>query len=461
MELSLEGIVIKNQAHKIDELEVLIRQLEADNRDLHLENAKLNEKLGLNSKTSSTYEIVDRCAKPNKLPKNSRRHKRYDFKTHKGPPPGLDDPECWYCFYASDETNSRSISQEELISAICRTVRASSVQMKFLRDKIQESWSKFDKNNDMLITKHEFMNNQNGMVSFLINLEKECKRMRKHAPVTVNTAHPRKPAGNPPPLSKGKEWYCHYDNNLLSKEEIIHGICESLKAHSPKEKDVIRDTIENAWLAFDIDNDGEISRGEFLGEAGLHDYLLLLEQEWIERPNDRNTYNFLNLCAKGGYRHNYLPPPSLATDPGKWFDHVDYDHSKEISQKELTYGLIVSFNANSSEKRRAIRDLIIRIWDRYDLNGDNVISKKEFMAEDGLANMLIKLKQNWEQRYNSSKDEVALTIQIKVFIPRNTKAGDITQVCSPKTQEIVVIQIPDKIVWNGGGEDPYYIVVSF
>jgi len=269
----------------------------------------------------------------------------------------------------------------------------------------------------------------------------------------------RKPAENPPPLSRGKEWYDHYDtsrDNSLSKEEIVHGIFEALKVHSSTEQDVVRDTIDNAWFAFDSDNSGEISRGEFLCEGGFHGFLLLLEQEWRERPDDRNTCNFLNLNVKGGRRHNYNFP-SLAADPEKWFDHIDYDHSKELSQKELTDGLIVSINANSSTKRRAIRDFVIAFWDKYDSNGDNVISKKEFLAVGGLAEMLIE----FEQSNKSSEDEIASTLQIRVCIPRGMKAGDLMQVSSPKTQEIVVIQIPDKIVWNGGGEDPYYIVVSF
>ena len=52
MSLSLEEI-IKKQAEKIDQLEVRISELAAENRTLHLENAKLKEKLGLNSKNSS------------------------------------------------------------------------------------------------------------------------------------------------------------------------------------------------------------------------------------------------------------------------------------------------------------------------------------------------------------------------------------------------------------------------
>jgi len=206
---------------------------------------------------------------------------------------------------------------------------------------------------------------------------------------------------------------------------------------------------------------GEIERSEFLCEGGLQDYLLLLQKEWAERPGDRSTYNFLNISVKGGYRHNYLPPPPLAEDPEKWFNHVDYDRSKELSQKELVDGLITSLNANTSEKRSKIRELIVGVWDKYDSNNDGVICKKEFLAEDGLANMLIKLEEGWKLSNISSSDEESQTVKIRVNIPRGMKAGDIMQVSSPKTQEIVVVQIPDKIVWNGGDKEPYYILVSF
>lgn len=52
MSLSLEEI-IRKQADKIDQLEMRISELEAENKALKLENAELKEKLGLNSKNSS------------------------------------------------------------------------------------------------------------------------------------------------------------------------------------------------------------------------------------------------------------------------------------------------------------------------------------------------------------------------------------------------------------------------
>ena len=52
MSLSVEEI-IRKQAEQIEQLGVRISELEAENRALHLENAQLKEKLGLNSKNSS------------------------------------------------------------------------------------------------------------------------------------------------------------------------------------------------------------------------------------------------------------------------------------------------------------------------------------------------------------------------------------------------------------------------
>ena len=82
MSLSLEEI-IKKQAEKIDQLEVRISELEAENRTLHLENAKLKEKLGLNSKNSSIPSSKE-LYKRKKSEKKVSERKRGGQVGHKG-----------------------------------------------------------------------------------------------------------------------------------------------------------------------------------------------------------------------------------------------------------------------------------------------------------------------------------------------------------------------------------------
>merc|ERR1712194_56011 len=114
------------------------------------------------------------------------------------------------------------ISQEQTISAMCGTVRASPDQRIFIRNKIQESWSKFDRNHDMVVSPTEFTHTTTGMWLFLMGLEKEVSkvpRSRKPPTKTINAANRPKPRGNSHPLSNGNDWFDYYDtakNNVLS-----------------------------------------------------------------------------------------------------------------------------------------------------------------------------------------------------------------------------------------------------
>jgi len=392
-------------------------------------------------------------------PKNPKKKK---FSTYCGAPPGLDSPVEWFDFTDTDQ-NGR-ISQEQVITSLCATLHASSNQRIFIRNKVQESWTKFDRNHDMQLSKSEFLSRS--MVTFLMRLERDFAKTHKKVKSPEAAMNRRVPVGQAPPLSNGKRWFDHYDisrDKLLSKEEVINALFELLKAKSSKEQDAIRHTIEKAWVVFDDDGSGQIDRWEFLGKGGLNDYLILLEKEWKERPNDRNTYNFLNLYAKGGRRHNYLPPPSLATDSEKWFYHFDFDYSGSLSQKEVIHSLIVTLNANTSEHRRTVRELIVGAWDKYDKDDDNLISKEEFLANDGLVHMFINLEKEWKLNQSPEAEEKsnADKVVIKAFVPAKLKSGDIMKVSSPKTQEMVLLMIPDKILWSGGGEEPYYFSVNF
>ena len=123
--------------------------------------------------------------------------------------------------------------------------------------------------------------------------------------------------------------------------------------------------------------------------------------------------------------------------------------------------MILALNANTSEKQCEICEIVVRFWNKFDLNNDNIISKNKFLEENKLVNILIKLKRNWRQIYSSLEEYSFAMVKIKVFILRGKKASNIILVSLPQKHEYVVIQIPDKILWNGGEQEPHYIIVSF
>jgi len=315
-----------------------------------------------------------------------------------------------------------------------------------------------------MLTKGEFVHC--GIVPFLSKLEidfLETFRPGQISPPKKATNY-RMSVGKPPTLSHGREWFSHYDttrNKALSQEEVVSGIIETFKIKSGTEKAVVRDTVEHAWPIFDDDYSGEIDLWEFLVKGGFHDFLILLETEWKERPKDRTTYHFLNLYFKSARRHTYAPPPPLSS-PEHWFKHFDFDYTGILTEKEAIHGLYATLNAVESKQRQAVRQFITQSWE----DEQETMTLEEFLKHDGMANKFQEFEKDYKEEFsvNETKIEEKLqgTIKIRVHIAKGQNSGDVIKVCSPKTNEIAILLVPDKIVWGkDDANDPYYFDVTF
>jgi len=393
-----------------------------------------------------------------------RRHHHIAY--YRGPPPGLDNPQAWFDFtdYPKKKGNmAGKITQEQIINSIYANLRPSnSTQRLFLRTRLQDTWTKWDPNHQMCLSKGEFL--QCGIVPFLNKLQREFVklykqgRLKKPKEATIS----RMSLGRPPKLSSGREWFSHYDTSndkLLSQEEVMLGIIESFKVKSNYEKDAIRDTVERAWPVFDDDYSGQIDQWEFLVKGGLHDYLILLDDEWKSRPKDRSSKHFLNLYFKAARRHTIIPPPSLS-DPALWFKHFDFDHAGILTEKEAMNGLYATLNATTPKQRMSVRRFITGIWD----DEDEVMRIEGFMKDGGFASKFQEFERDWKEEFYLGEieaEEDTTTIKIKVQIPSDKKPGDVLQVASPKTQELLLLLIPEKLLWGGGEGEPYFFHVIF
>jgi len=395
------------------------------------------------------------------------RRRNHHIAYYRGPPPGFDNPTAWFEFTDYPKPKG-SITQEQILNSIYANLRPrNTTQRVFLRSRIQEKWIEWDPNHQMRLNKPEFMHC--GILPFLSKLQLEFMDVfrPKNSKAPAKAAGRRKSIGRPPPLSKERRWFDHYDTNsdgLLTEEEVTMGLFQTFKLKSDKEKDVIRDTIERAWPTFDDDYSGNIDKWEFCVKGGLHDYLILLEQEWNERPQDRTSYHFLNLYVNGTRRHSYVPPPQLANSEA-WFMHFDFDHSGKLSEKETINGLYATLNANTSQQRQSIRKIVTSAWNDYGDDNDEHISLHDFSKEEGLAEMFEGYQEYWKSSIKTIEEETCMkehvVTKIKVQIPKGKEPGDVLKVSSPKTQEMVVLLIPDKIVWGGGTDEPYYFTVKF
>jgi len=396
------------------------------------------------------------------------RRKNNHIAYYRGPPPGFDNPQAWFEFTDHPPPPKGNITQEQILNSINANLRPrNTTQRVFIRSRIQNNWTKWDPHHSMRLNKNEFIHC--GIISFLNKLEREFldvfRTQNKRQP--ANATNRRETIGRPPPLSDTKRWFEHYDfsdDGYLSQEEVTQGLFETLKAKGEKEKECIRDSIERSWPVFDDDYSGKIDKWEFLVKGGLHDYLILFEQEWKERPSDRSSCNFLSLHVKGSLRHSYVMPPPIS-QPRRWFDHFDIDRSGYLTAKETINGLYSTFNATSSERRKAIRKIVTSSWDDYDLNDDGLISLDEFIRDGGLAGCFQGYETYWKEDLESivedNDEDSNEVVKVQVQIPKDKTTGDVLQVSSPKTQDMLVVLIPEKVKWGGGENEPYFFTLKF
>ena len=86
-----------------------------------------------------------------------------------------------------------------------------------------------------------------------------------------------------PPLTDSYSWFDYYDRDrsgTLDQEEVIFGLLNAL--HQKQQQgsttapsvDVIRESVNAIWPAFDINGDGHIDREEFCSPGGMAESLL-------------------------------------------------------------------------------------------------------------------------------------------------------------------------------------------
>jgi len=404
----------------------------------------------------------------------------------RGTIPDTSDPNEWFSF--ADKDNDGHLSQEEAIASInVQLCPKSQDERLFIRESVQSVWSEYDTDFDTYVSLDEFISND--MIKFVINLEKEWKSKFIHKSVSsslnssnsssnsVNhtdqekkngikaiSVHPL--SGSLPDLStRAREWYEKVDTDkhgMVSQDQIIRGLHLTLKPNCSEEESVIRETVKHFWHVFDVDHNGLIDKWEFLSKGGMADALIQMEKEWKSCTSKRTHETISKVFSKGTRRHSYEPPPSLKDNPEDWFDHFDIDNSHFLSQKEVIHGLYVTLNAATSEKRQIIREHVVTNWEKYDKDNNGLIDKIEFLKTEGFHRCIKRLLRLWPQSDNLSENT---GVEVKVCIPKGKGSGDIIKMSSPRTQEFILVMIPEKSKWKktteGSSDGSYTFTVLF
>jgi len=407
---------------------------------------------------------------------------------YRGTIPDTSDPLDWFSF--ADKDNDGFMSQEEAIASInVQLCPTNHDERLFIRTRVQHVWSKYDTDLDTYVSLEEFLNNN--MIKFVINLEKEWKhkfieksdsssssmngsQKRVEKKDTTINVHPV--SGTLPDLStRAREWFEKVDiekQGMLSQDQIIRGLHLTLKPNGSEEESTIRENVKHYWHIFDVDHNGLIDKWEFLIKGGMSDALIQMEKEWKQcstTGKTRTRETISKLFSKATRRHSYEPPPSLQDSPEAWFDHFDIDGSHYLTQKEVIHGLYVTLNALTSEKRQVIREHVITNWDKYDKDNNGVIDKVEFLKTQGLSRCITRLLRLWPQSDScfmdkgDGKSSSSDAVEVTVCIPKGKSAGDIIKMSSPRTQEFILIMIPDKKKWKKSedGSSSYSFTVLF
>ena len=82
--------------------------------------------------------------------------------------------------------------------------------------------------------------------------------------------------------------------------------------------------------------------------------------------------------------------PHITTHKQGWFEYWDEDNSGELDKDEVARALIKTFERGTHGGRvRDIQHGVDSVWCLFDNTGSNTVTKREFLARDGLADTII------------------------------------------------------------------------
>jgi len=409
---------------------------------------------------------------------------------HRGMPPPLVSPERWFDF--TDVHRTGHICKQEVVNSMFLLLRPSSrFEERFVRGKIEDSWRLYSSTGTE-VSRPAFLSKK--MNIYLMGIEKEYNTKFDRGRAVQPQSTPGKAAsrrdllqGNSsnstknlmksarnmfgtkstnkstiPSLSTNpKKWFDHFDTlnrGYMNKQQVINGLIATHDATTDEQEAIIQ-SMNNTWDRFVSRDDGTISKFEFLLDGGLAYKLKHMDFKTV--AND--TLN--------SERQRFEPPP-LVSERVAWFDYFDTDNDSCLTQQEVTHGLIVSLGAEGAIQQSNIRSFIQQVWPVFTGSTTNAsILKDTFVRRDGLADAIIQsmnyLKQDIDmtpplQQNPQTKPDKPEGIQIQVNIPANMSAGQRLKLQSPRTNQIIVLTIPEQSQWfpGGNGNTPYYFLTT-
>ena len=443
-----------------------------------------------------------------KIMQHTRIYRGCPASLHRGMPPPLNSAEKWFEF--TDKHSTGYVRKQEVLNSMFLILRPSSrFEERFIRGKIDDSWTIFCSNGTK-VSKQGFLRKK--MNTVLIGVEKEYinkfDNSRRQQPQQQQGSMDSSPFGNaasrrdllqdtsrnsaknlmknarnifggtkpkltnqqniPSLITSPKLWFDHFDEvnrGYMNKQQIINGLIATHDANTSEEQAVIIQSINNIWdrFVFVSRDDRNISKFEFLLDGGLANTLKHMDFKAVANNTSLNSND---------QRSSY-EPPSFVSERVAWFDYFDTDDDSCLTQQEVTHGLIVSLQAEGEIQQNNIRNFIEQVWPVF--TGSTIpntpIRKNTFLNRNGLADAIIEsmnyLKQEIDiapplekQQQQQQQPHKPGGVQIQVNIPPNMSAGQRLKIQSPRTNEIIVLTIPEQSKWFPGTNGTSYYFVT-
>lgn len=229
--------------------------------------------------------------------------------------------------------------------------------------------------------------------------------------------------GIPPPLSDPENWFSFTDKDsvgYITTHQVLFSLKASLRPKTWFEDRTVRKKLEEtSWpITKNVD------RNEFV-EREMHNILIKVERDYKAMFNRKTRYGvdpykneraaFEGLNPNDPIIEEYLVPsdaistvrntntntnnsidvsilPNIVDDSSKWFSHFDYEHAGILCKDDVLHGLVTTTSLfvqpSSDEEEEQLLRMYETIWDIYDVNKNDIITKHEFLANGGLADTL-------------------------------------------------------------------------
>jgi len=229
--------------------------------------------------------------------------------------------------------------------------------------------------------------------------------------------------GIPPPLSDPENWFSFTDKDsvgYITTHQVLFSLKASLRPKTWFEDRTVRKKLEEtSWpITRNVD------RNEFV-EREMHNILIKVERDYKAMFNRKTRYGvdpykneraaFEGLNPNDPIVEEYLVPsdaistvrntntntnnsidvsilPNIVDDSSKWFSHFDYEHAGILCKDDVLHGLVTTTSLfvqpSSDEEEEQLLRMYETIWDIYDVNKNDIITKHDFLANGGLADTL-------------------------------------------------------------------------